>query len=142
MKNVVAALVELSAELRPAAQPRRRHLAAATALEEFKRGFANREQPWRTSEIVCDPAAYARLSAGRERRRRTSSPPTGAPRARPDRRFGSVRRGRAGEGEGVDRLAAVAAPGRLAEGADRVEGDRALVFLQPSRLVQVVAATS
>lgn len=36
------------------------------ALEEFKRGFANREQPWHTSEIVCDAGAYERLSAGRE----------------------------------------------------------------------------
>ena len=35
-------------------------------LEEFKRGFANREQPWHTSEIVCDPATYQRLSAGRD----------------------------------------------------------------------------
>jgi hypothetical protein len=35
-------------------------------LEEFKRGFANREQPWHTSEIVCDPAAYARLSEGKD----------------------------------------------------------------------------
>lgn len=35
-------------------------------LEEFKRGFANREETWRTSEIVCDAAAYAELSAGRD----------------------------------------------------------------------------
>jgi hypothetical protein len=35
-------------------------------LEEFKRGFANREQPWLSSEIVCDAAAYARLSQDRE----------------------------------------------------------------------------
>jgi len=34
-------------------------------LEEFKRGFANRDEVWWTSEIVCDPAAYERLSAGR-----------------------------------------------------------------------------
>lgn len=32
-------------------------------LEEFKRGFANREETWRTSEIVCDERAYAELSA-------------------------------------------------------------------------------
>jgi Acetyltransferase (GNAT) domain len=65
MKNVVAALVELSAE----------HdlplnlgggLSRGDALEEFKRGFANREQPWRASEIVCDREAYDRLSAGRQ----------------------------------------------------------------------------
>jgi hypothetical protein len=35
-------------------------------LEEFKRGFANREMPFRTHELVCDPAAYAELAAGRE----------------------------------------------------------------------------
>ncbi len=35
-------------------------------LEEFKRGFANRELPFRTHELVCDPELYAELSAGRE----------------------------------------------------------------------------
>jgi hypothetical protein len=34
-------------------------------LEEFKRGFANRELPFRTHELICDPAAYAELAAGR-----------------------------------------------------------------------------
>jgi len=33
------------------------------ALEEFKRGFANREEQWFTSEIVCDPAASRELTA-------------------------------------------------------------------------------
>jgi Acetyltransferase (GNAT) domain len=65
MKNLVAALAEFSAE----------HglplnlgggLSRGDALEEFKRGFANREQPWRSSQIVCDAEAYARLSAGRD----------------------------------------------------------------------------
>ncbi len=64
MKNVVAALVELSAD-----QGIPLNLGGGISrgdrLEEFKRGFANREQPWRTSEIVCDPAAYAQLSADR-----------------------------------------------------------------------------
>jgi hypothetical protein len=65
MKNVVTRLAEHSAELgvplnlgggiRP-----------GDALEEFKRGFANREHAWRTSELVCDEAAYERLSAGRD----------------------------------------------------------------------------
>ena len=65
MKNVVARLTELAAELglplnlgggiRP-----------GDALEEFKRGFANRQLGWRSSEIVCDREAYERLSAGRE----------------------------------------------------------------------------
>ncbi len=65
MKNVVAALLELSAEL---GLPLNLGggLARGDALEEFKRGFANREQPWHVSEIVCDRAAYDRLSAGRD----------------------------------------------------------------------------
>jgi GNAT acetyltransferase-like protein len=65
MKNVVAALVELSTE-----QGLPLNLGGGISrgdrLEEFKRGFANREQPWRTSEVVCDPAAYAHLAAGRD----------------------------------------------------------------------------
>jgi len=65
MKNVVAALIELSAEL---GLPLNLGggLERGDALEEFKRGFANREQPWRVSEIVCDREAYVRLSSGRE----------------------------------------------------------------------------
>ncbi len=64
-KNVVEAMIELAAELgvplnlgggvRP-----------GDGLEDFKRGFANGELPFRTHEIVCDPEAYRRLSAGRE----------------------------------------------------------------------------
>ncbi|MFN8163165.1 MAG: GNAT family N-acetyltransferase [Solirubrobacterales bacterium] len=65
MKNVVARLVEHSTEL---GLPLNLGggISRGDALEEFKRGFANREQPWRTSEIVCDREAYDRLSAGRE----------------------------------------------------------------------------
>lgn len=65
MKNVVAALVGLSTEL---GLPFNLGggLAPGDALEEFKRGFANREQAWRVSEIVCDREAYDRLSAGRD----------------------------------------------------------------------------
>jgi Acetyltransferase (GNAT) domain len=65
MKNVVAALVELSTE-RGLPLNLGGGIARGDRLEEFKRGFANREQPWRTSEIVCDRDAYDRLSAGRE----------------------------------------------------------------------------
>jgi len=63
MKNVVAALVDHAADL---GLPLNLGggLSRGDRLEEFKRGFANREQPWRTSELVCDPASYARLSAG------------------------------------------------------------------------------
>jgi Acetyltransferase (GNAT) domain len=65
MKNVVAALVELSAE-RELPLNLGGGLSPADALEEFKRGFANREQAWRTSEIVCDQEAYNRLSVDRD----------------------------------------------------------------------------
>jgi hypothetical protein len=64
MKNVVSVLVDLSVE-----QGLPLNLGGGITpgdrLEEFKRGFANRELAWRTSELVCDPEAYARLSAGR-----------------------------------------------------------------------------
>jgi hypothetical protein len=63
MKNVVASLVELAAEL---GQPLNLGggITRGDRLEEFKRGFANRELPWFSSEIVADPSAYAQLSAG------------------------------------------------------------------------------
>jgi hypothetical protein len=65
MKNVLTALVDFAVEL---AMPLNLGggISPGDALEEFKRGFANRELPWRSSEIVCDGDAYARLSAGRE----------------------------------------------------------------------------
>jgi hypothetical protein len=65
MKNVVAALVELSAEL-DLPLNLGGGITRGDPLEEFKRGFANREQPWHTSEIVCDKEAYARLSVGHD----------------------------------------------------------------------------
>ena len=62
MKNVVARLVEHAAEL---GLPLNLGggITPGDALEEFKRGFANRQQPWRTSEIVCDPSRLRRASA-------------------------------------------------------------------------------
>lgn len=39
-------------------------LRPGDGLEEFKRGFANRELTFRTHEIVADPNAYAELAAG------------------------------------------------------------------------------
>lgn len=65
MKNVVAALVEHAAEL---GLPLNLGggIARGDRLEEFKRGFANRELAWHTSEIAADPAAYARLSGERD----------------------------------------------------------------------------
>jgi hypothetical protein len=65
MKNVVARLVEHANELELPLNLGG-GIAAGDALEEFKRGFANRTLAWRTSEIVCDPQRYAALSAGRE----------------------------------------------------------------------------
>jgi Acetyltransferase (GNAT) domain len=65
MKNVVSRLVELSSELELPLNLGG-GLAPGDALEEFKRGFANRQETWRTSEIVCDREAYERLSAGRD----------------------------------------------------------------------------
>lgn len=65
MKNILAALVDLSVEL---GLPLNLGggITSGDRLEEFKRGFANRQEPWSTSEIVCDPSAYARLSAGHD----------------------------------------------------------------------------
>jgi hypothetical protein len=63
-KNVVEAMVELAEELGVGlnlgggVQP-------GDGLEDFKRGFANGELPFHTHEIVCDAAAYRRLSEGR-----------------------------------------------------------------------------
>jgi hypothetical protein len=64
MKNVLARLIELSAEL---ALPLNLGggLSPGDALEEFKRGFANRTLAWRTSEVVCDPDRYAELAGDR-----------------------------------------------------------------------------
>lgn len=65
MKNVVALLAEHSAQL---GLPLNLGggLAPGDALEEFKRGFANRQETWHTSEIVCERVTYERLSADRE----------------------------------------------------------------------------
>jgi hypothetical protein len=65
MKNVVTLLVDHSREL---GLPLNLGggITAGDALEEFKRGFANRQQAWLTSELICDEEKYAQLSAGRE----------------------------------------------------------------------------
>ena len=64
MKNVVSRLIELSTEL---SLPLNLGggIAPGDALEEFKRGFANRQIPWRTSEIICDEEKYISLSEDR-----------------------------------------------------------------------------
>jgi hypothetical protein len=65
MKNVVTRLVEHSAEL---GLPLNLGggIASGDALEEFKRGFANRQQAWLTSELICDERKYAELSTDRD----------------------------------------------------------------------------
>jgi hypothetical protein len=65
MKNVVARLIEHAAEL---GLPLNLGggIAAGDALEEFKRGFANRQQTWLTSELICDAEKYAQLSGDRD----------------------------------------------------------------------------
>ncbi|HVW46181.1 MAG TPA: GNAT family N-acetyltransferase [Solirubrobacterales bacterium] len=65
MKNVVARLIEYAGELRLPLNLGG-GIRPGDALEEFKRGFANRTLAWRTSELVCDPTRYAELSAGRD----------------------------------------------------------------------------
>ncbi len=65
MKNIVSELTDLATELElPLSLGG--GLSPGDRLEEFKRGFANREEPWRTSEIVCDAPEYERLSADRD----------------------------------------------------------------------------
>jgi hypothetical protein len=65
MKNLVGGIVEFAEQ---AALPLNLGggLTPGDPLEEFKRGFANRSEPFQTSEIVCDADAYERLSGGRE----------------------------------------------------------------------------
>jgi len=61
MKNVVAAIVDFAEETGLPVNLGG-GLGPSDALEEFKRGFANRTEPFHTSEIVCDAEAYERLS--------------------------------------------------------------------------------
>jgi hypothetical protein len=63
-KSTVAAMIDLATELD---MPLNLGggLTPGDALEHFKRGFANSSAPFYTHELVCDPDAYERLSAGR-----------------------------------------------------------------------------
>ncbi len=63
-KNVVEAMVQLADEL-GAGLNLGGGVRPGDGLEDFKRGFANAELPFHTHEIVCDAAAYGRLSEGR-----------------------------------------------------------------------------
>ncbi len=63
-KNLIIACTEMAEEL---GMPLNLGggLKPGDGLEEFKRGFANRELPFRTHELVADPVAYEELSRGR-----------------------------------------------------------------------------
>lgn len=62
-KSTVAAMIDLARDLELPLNLGG-GLAPGDALEHFKRGFANSSAPFYTHELVCDPSAYARLSAG------------------------------------------------------------------------------
>ena len=64
MKNLFAAMIDLGEEL---ALPVSLGggVKPGDSLDDFKRGFATAQAPWHTHELVCDPAAYEELSAGK-----------------------------------------------------------------------------
>jgi hypothetical protein len=64
MKNLFAAMISLAGELGLSLNLGG-GVAPGDSLESFKQGFANAVEPFRTHEVVCDPAAYEELSAGR-----------------------------------------------------------------------------
>ncbi len=63
MKNVLESMIEFAAE-RDLGLNLGGGITPGDPLEEFKRGFANREEQWFTSELICDAAAYEALSEG------------------------------------------------------------------------------
>jgi hypothetical protein len=62
MKNLLAGMIEFSGEM---GMPLNLGggITPGDRLEEFKRGFANREEQWFTSELICDRQAYGDLCA-------------------------------------------------------------------------------
>jgi hypothetical protein len=65
MKNLVQALVDFAGQ-RGLPLNLGGGLTPGDRLEEFKRGFANREEQWFTTELICDREAYAALTGDRE----------------------------------------------------------------------------
>jgi hypothetical protein len=65
MKNLFAAMISLAGEL---GMPLNLGggVTPGDSLDDYKRGFATGSAPFRTHEVVCDPAAYAELT-GRAR---------------------------------------------------------------------------
>ena len=61
MKNVLESMIEFASE-RDLGLNLGGGITPGDPLEEFKRGFANREEQWFTSELIGDPAAYEALS--------------------------------------------------------------------------------
>lgn len=61
-KNLIAAVTDYATE-RGMPMNLGGGLKPGDGLEEFKRGFGNRELPFRTHELICDPGFYAELSA-------------------------------------------------------------------------------
>jgi hypothetical protein len=64
MKNLFAGMITLGDELGLPVNLGG-GVSPGDSLDEFKRGFANADAPFRTHELVCDPAAYEKLPAGR-----------------------------------------------------------------------------
>jgi hypothetical protein len=62
MKNLFAEMISLGSELGLPVNLGG-GLTSGDSLDDFKRGFANGEAPFRTHELICDPATYERLSA-------------------------------------------------------------------------------
>lgn len=62
MKNLLAGMIEFAGEME---MPLNLGggVTPGDRLEEFKRGFANREEQWFTSELICDRTAYDELCA-------------------------------------------------------------------------------
>lgn len=63
MKNLFAAMIEMTGELQVPLNLGG-GVSPGDGLERFKRGFANAELPFITHEVIGDPGAYERLSAG------------------------------------------------------------------------------
>jgi hypothetical protein len=70
MKNLFAAMISLGAELDLPVNLGG-GLEPGDSLDDFKRGFATGEAPFRTHEVICDAAAYDELSS------RAGAPPEG-----------------------------------------------------------------